>query len=287
MSTNLRIVTWNVGWRVGAKAEQQGKFLASLEPDIVCFQEVNSRSFAVLAAAAGLDRTLCSLDLTGSVGATRARSFGCAVASRGIALVPGQPPADLPLPERLQTCSVQLDAGQVLTVASYHAPPGVTWKERKPRQAVIVAHWLAGLHGPIIFCADANTPEIDHPDFQQTRTHWHTGMRRLKGEPGDDLLFGPDKKHGLDDALRRQLADHPVKLDQIRAQYPGGPLAVSHYTGKRKGHAGEPRRFDSIWVSEDIEVKTIEYLYDRSCEAGSDHAAAYADVTIAGLIHAR
>ena len=46
--------------------------------------------------------------------------------------------------------------------------------------------------------ADANTPLIDAVDFAATRTHWHTGGRRLNGEPGDDLLFGPDKIHPLD-----------------------------------------------------------------------------------------
>jgi hypothetical protein len=48
--------------------------------------------------------------------------------------------------------------------------------------------------------ADANTPLIDAVDFAATRTHWHTGSRGLRGEPGDDLLFGPGKIHPLDDA---------------------------------------------------------------------------------------
>lgn len=48
--------------------------------------------------------------------------------------------------------------------------------------------------------ADANTPEHDMPGFRLSRTHWHTGMRKLGGEPGDDVLFGPDNEHRLTDA---------------------------------------------------------------------------------------
>ena len=47
--------------------------------------------------------------------------------------------------------------------------------------------------------ADANTPLIDAVDFAARRTHWHTGSRGLRGEPRDDLLFGPGKIHPLDD----------------------------------------------------------------------------------------
>jgi len=57
----------------------------------------------------------------------------------------------------------------------------------KPRQAVAFASWLCTQNGPLLFGADANTPLSDALDFADTRTHWHTGRRRLRGEPGDDL----------------------------------------------------------------------------------------------------
>jgi hypothetical protein len=72
-------------------------------------------------------------------------------------------------------------------------------------------------NGSLLFGADANTPLIDECDFANTRTHWYTGNKRLNGEPGDDLLCGADKVHGLDDALRHWLALHPEEMDRIRA----------------------------------------------------------------------
>jgi hypothetical protein len=63
---------------------------------------------------------------------------------------------------------------------------------------------------------------IDALDFANTKTHWYTGHRRLKDEPGDDRLFGPAKVHDLDDALRRRLVLHaPVVVDLDLTARPG------------------------------------------------------------------
>ena len=163
---------------------------------------------------------------------------------------------------------------------SYHAPPGVSWGIVKPRLAVAFAFWLSRHNGALLFGADANTPRIDACDFANTRTHWHTGNKRLNGEPGDDLLFGANKGHGLDDALRRWLALHPEEMDRVRASRPSGPLAITHRTGKRKNSPGTERRFDSVWVSRHWVVRRIEHLYEEGIAAGSDHAPVMVDLDL-------
>ncbi len=115
----------------------------------------------------------------------------------------------MPLPERILLAGTTVE-GLSLTAVSYHAPPGVSWGIVKPRQAVTVARWPAAQHGPVLLGADASTPLIGAAGFAYTRAHWHSGDRRLNGEPGDDLLFGPGKSHPLPDGLRRWLADHPA-----------------------------------------------------------------------------
>jgi hypothetical protein len=164
---------------------------------------------------------------------------------------------------------------------SYHAPPGVAFGIVKPRQAVSFASWLTTQNGPLLFGADANTPLIDALDFAKTKTHWYTGHRRLFGEPGDDLLFGPAKLHDLDDALRRWLALHTDEMDSLRASDPFGPLAITHRTGKRKNSPGTGRRFDSVWVSRHWVVRHIEHLYEQGIAAGSDHAPVVVDLDLA------
>jgi hypothetical protein len=183
----------------------------------------------------------------------------------------------LPLPERVQ--AVRLGAGDFEFVAiSYHAPPGVSWGYWKVEQALAFVDWLNDFRTPAILGADANTPEIDHPDFAQTRTHWHSGMRRLGGLPGDDLVWGPAKTHRLNDAYRLWLEAHPEELASIRRLHPAGPLAESHWTGQRQQSPGTPRRFDSIWVSPEFAVETVTYR--REAFEYSDHAAIVADMRL-------
>src|SRR5215470_11544170 len=96
----------------------------------------------------------------------------------------------LPQSERILLIESQTEGTPFIAV-SYHAPPGVTYGIIKPQQAVAFARWLSTQNGPLLFGADANTPLIDALDFADTQTHWHTGHRKLQGEPGDDLLVGP------------------------------------------------------------------------------------------------
>lgn len=250
-----------------------------LGPDLILLQEVNPSSAAVLSEAAGVDWLIRAVDLRSPEPEDRpVRSRGVAIAGRGEPPHHAWLPAAASLPERTLIAEMQL-GGLPVTAVSYHAPPGVTWGPIKPRQAVAVASWLATVTGPVILGADANTPEIDAADFAATRTHWHTGGRHLHGEPGDDLLFGPGKIHGLDDALRLWLTGHPETAAAVAADHPLGPIAITHRTGRRKNSLGTGRRFDSIWISPHWTVLYIDHLYDQAIHAGSDHAIVLTDLT--------
>jgi hypothetical protein len=210
-------VSWNVANRVGEATRRQGEFLARLDPrpDVILLQEVNRRSVDALCEFAGMGWLRCAVDLRQEQPDDRpVRRRGVAIAGRTAAPSSCYLLEDVPLPERLLIAALPL-AGQVVHLASYHAPPGMSWFEKKPQQAVRFARWLATLRGPAAFGADANTPLIDAIDFQQTRTHWHTGRRILRGAPGDDLLVGPAKLHRLEDVLRRWLDGHPDELDRL------------------------------------------------------------------------
>jgi endonuclease/exonuclease/phosphatase family metal-dependent hydrolase len=276
----MRVASWNVFFRSKAVAERQGQLLRSLEVDLVMLQELNPDSADILRSAAGLDWLVRAVDLRARHADDRpVRRRGVAIAGHGLPPRRSWTLDGIPLPERTLAVSVQVD-GTELTAVSYHAPPGVTWGIIKPRQAITLARWLAGCRGPVLLGADANTPEIDAPDFASTRTHWHSGSRSLHGEPGDDLMFGPAKIHHLEDAMRRWLADHPDHATALAADAarPNGPLAVTHYTGKRKNSPGSPRRFDSVWTTAHWRVKSIDHLYDAAIQAGSDHALVIADI---------
>jgi hypothetical protein len=276
-----RIVSWNVAFRSSEAARRQGEFLAELKPSLVLLQEVNPQSSEALADEGGLDWLVRAVDLREpQPGDTPVRRRGVAIGGTGPRPTRTYLLDGVRLPERMLIAALQLE-GLAAHAISYHAPPGVNYGIEKPRQAFRCVKWLASTRGPIVLGADANTPEYDMPDFQLSRTHWHTGMRKLRGEPGDDLLFGPGNNHRLTDALRAWLDWHPQQLEEIRSLRPNGPLAVSHLTGRRKDFAGVDRRFDSIWLTPDFYVEAVNYPYEESLLAGSDHSAVVVDITSA------
>ena len=280
--SGVRVVSWNIANRVGDAARRQGEFLGALDPKprVVMLQEVNRRSIELVSAEAGFDWVQLAVDVRKPEPTdTPVRQRGVALAGNGPAPVDLAILAGVPLPERTIHAAVDVD-GDPVRVASYHAPPGVSWFEKKPQQAVAFAQWLASLEGPVIFGADANTPLVDHPDFEAVRTHWHSGDRQLKGAPGDDLLWAATKIHGLEDSLRRWLRENPEVLAETRAVRPLGPLATSHFTGKRKLSPGTPRRFDSVWITQHFAVTLVEYPYEESVAAGSDHSAVVVDLVL-------
>jgi hypothetical protein len=261
-------------------AKRQGCLLRKLAPDLMLLQELNPSSSEVLARAAGADWIVRAIDLRNpEEDDSPVPRRGVAIAGRGLRLCRSWLLGEIRFPERVLIIETQME-GTSFLAASYHAPPGVTWGIIKPRQAVAFASWLSTQNGPLLFGADANTPLIDAIDFANTRTHWHTGHRKLQGELGDDRLFGPGKMHDLNDALRRWLDLHPDEMGRLRASQPSGPLAVTHRIAKRKNAPGNPRRFDSVWVSRHWVVRHIEHLYEKGIAAGSDHAPVMVDLDL-------
>jgi hypothetical protein len=229
----FRVATWNLNNRGSVAARSLGLLLASLEVDLLLAQELNKTAAPQVLDAAGLSWIRTAFDAGAPVPQGRpGRQRVTAIAGRG------SPPThvgvldDLPLPERMIYGTVVTPAG-VVTLASYHAPPGVGWGIIKVQHAHRLRDWVNATAGPLIVGADANTPEIDHPDRDLVRTRWFTGLRKLAGEPGDDVMFGGQPEHRLDDAFRCWLDQHPHDLARIRDDRPSGPLAVSHRTGKR------------------------------------------------------
>ena len=276
-SRKLRVISWNLAHRVGEAASSEAALIRDLGPDLALLQEANGRSIEALAKRAGLDWVRWSKPDGHPLRA--GSGYLAAIAGRGAEPDWLSPRFDVPFPDRVTAARIYV-GNTAIMAAAYHAPPGVSWGLEKAQQAVTFARWLAGQQGLVVLGADANTPLVDHPDFLRTRTHWHTGMTALKGAPGDDFLWGHTKVHSLNDALRVALADNPARFEAVRALRPAGPLDVSFMTRRRNGQPSTPWRFDSVWVSKEVVVVSVEYLYDRGLAAGSDHAVVLADLLV-------
>lgn len=271
----MRVGSWNVNRRKVPDASVQGAFLRTNQLEIVAIQEGNANSIAKLCEAAEFDWFYSGVDIARDLPKEHARRLSAVIAGKGSRPKKSFVFENVPFPERTMVC----DFGDWIA-CSFHAPPGVSWGILKPRQAVAIANWLKEIKKPVWFGMDANTPDIDHPNFDKTRSHWHTGRPRLEGEPGDDVLIASTKIHELNDAFRLYLNKHPEEMEKIMSEYPDGPLAVSHRTGKRKEFEGNARRYDSVWVSSHYDVDKVEYLYEESIAAGSDHSLVLADLSL-------
>lgn len=271
----MRVGSWNVNRRVGQAASDQGAFLRDNGIEIVAIQEGNANSLEKLCEAAEYEWFYNGVDFAKDLPKENARRLGAVIAGKGPRPIQCFVFENVPFPERTMVC----DFGDWIA-CSFHAPPGVSWGISKPRQAVAIAAWLRYINKPIWFGIDANTPDIDHPNFDETRTHWHTGDRRLNGEPGDDLLVASSKIHNLHDAFRLFLKKENEVLIEIISRSPNGPLAVSYRTGKRKDSTGIARRYDAVWVSGHYDVEHVRYLYKESVAAGSDHSLVLADLKL-------
>lgn len=268
----IRVATWNT--RFGRAHDL---LIAGRGIDLLCLQEATAAT--VERFGEHFDWAFHAHDPELLEGVEPCAQHAPAVLGRSpFAATPRPPMRHLVAPDKL----VVVDVGVVGTpsffaVASYHAHNGKKGVDGcdKPRLTMQVGEWLAGEWGPVILGMDANSPWVDHPDPAQVECcfAW-LGPRRFERH-----LLGPEATHGLGDVLRTWLADHPDEMARVRRDRPDGPLAISHRSGKKDGHPGNPRRYDHIYATRtDFRVNHVEYLYDEGCAAGSDHALVIADL---------
>lgn len=248
---HVSVVDWNVN---GFVHRAQAGLLAGLEWDVACLQEVTHhtwRDFRALGDAG--DVAFSYLPPLAGDGPR----YGCAVVvHQGVELVDFGVLRDVPSPERAAVAKVRI-AGHSVWVASWAAPPGVTWGSGgKGRQVERFAAWLRDRPGPTIVGIDRNAPKWERHDLVDDEW-WN---------PHEPLLYGVDRVHDLRDTYREYLATYPELAAHIRAERPDGPLAVTHT------RRGIECRYDAIYASPEFSVEGVDHLWDEAREAGSDHA---------------
>jgi hypothetical protein len=223
--------TWNVNYL--KFRDSHLNFLKEIKPDILAIQEVHPDFFTKLSSSDLFSNSHYTL---GYIQHGVKPSHPCAILSsadiqlRNPSLIP-----DLPFPEKCMIVDAKLDTA-VIKVCSFHTPPGVNVKELKPQSLVILAEWLKSRDGPAILGIDANAPDVDHPKLKDTVWYWDD----------ESKLLGEQKIHDLRDAFRDYLENNQDLKATIEQNWPEGPLAVSHLTGKGRGQT--ERRYDFIFV---------------------------------------
>jgi hypothetical protein len=275
----LRVATWNVG---STNWSERSGALPAPNLDLLCAQEVTEARFDELLNRSEFDWGVLSLhhDLQ-LAGHSASERLGVAILGRSeVRLRSSRVLHHLPRPEKFVVASMEVEGwSKPVTVASYHAAPGPS----KATSTLAVAHYFELLFGPAILGLDANSPEVDHPDHDHSVFYW----RQAPYSRCEPALIGPPgkRRHRMEDAFRRWLADNQSELAEIRRRNPDGPLAVTYDSAKRDQRFN-PKRYDSIWVTPEFGVRHVEHLWDGNAGpeggapvGGGDHAMVVAELT--------
>ena len=113
---------------------------------------------------------------------------------------------------------------------------------------------------PDIVSLDANEPKVDHYDSE----HMEFFDQGDKGK-GAGLFFNEIKKQDLKDSY--------VENYNSNVYVQGEPLTTSHII-----NGSQHRRYDFVFVKNDMKVMSVDYLYDEAVAASSDHAMIVVEV---------
>jgi len=160
-----------------------------------------------------------------------------------------------PFPDRTTHLEIE-KAGNKISLFGLHSLTGVDYKKTKSVQYYSFAEAVS-LFKPDFVMIDANEPKIDHPEINETEYF----NNRDKGN-GARTFFQELHNNGLVDSFRSLSDSQSV------------PLIVSHKVNQKFD-----RRYDFIFVNhQKFEILNVEYLYEDSIKAGSDHAMVICDI---------
>ena len=246
------LVSWNVAGRIRRQATQAER-IAALSPDIVCLQEVTTRSapaWTEALRAAGLAHV--SVAAPPVTGTPRPRPLSALLASRweqdAVAV------EAVPWPERVLAARV---AG--LEVVNVHSPISPS-----PGLAKVLTHEAVHAHavrgdGPRVVCGDLNTPRREHPDgrvwtFARDRSGRLREDRGERWDAAELALIKGLEEHGFRDGFR--------SLHGLESREPS-------WVWQRSGGG---YRLDHLIASGEVEVLVCGYLHEWRDEGLSDHS---------------
>jgi endonuclease/exonuclease/phosphatase family metal-dependent hydrolase len=269
----IRFATWNVSWisRSDAAHGRKIAYLLARDWDVLALQEVTPEFVEAIRTAGVADECCYPGDLRGG-------RFASALLGRnGFTFTRRSLIAELPRPRQGIAAYVTGD-GDAFEVLSWHAPNAARKADRPLKRAGYVAFiaWAEARQGPLLVGTDAN-----HGSFY-SREEDFPGSPFKVGFPRDEwweenewwTRADPD----LRDAWIQYLADNPEVLARVRGEWKGGPSAVSYTRGSKA--APVPDRFDYVLASPEFSVRSVDYDYEGSRAAGSDHAFLSAELVI-------
>lgn len=252
----MHLLSWNVQGKLGRLPEQAAR-VAELAPDVVCLQEVTTKSAPLWEHAL----TTIGLRHVFHLPPGAGRRLSVLLAARSA--FAAEPVAGVPWPERALTARFE----DGLELVGMHSPVSQTREYVKvPTHEAVHAHLSAPAAHPRVLCGDLNTPRREHADgtvwtFARDR---YGRLREDRGERWDaaeTALIRGLEPFGYRDAFR---ALHGYDAREPTWEWP---------------RWGGGWRLDHLIVSAEVDVADCHYAHDWRREGLSDHSALIATLT--------
>ena len=255
----VRIIQWNISLKSDiAKISDHLNELIASGPTIACLQEVRSSSYSILLDTLKPRSSSYSLDYR-SPGSNEGlnRKMGIAILSFGCSITESGLIDRSVFPERTLRSNIAISEGEI-RVLSFHSLTGVGYKKAKASNFAAIADYLEANKEIDFACFDANEPKVDSLNTRELE-FW--GKNGDHGEAAS-LILGANRVHNLEDSYRLFASANEVEDRE---------LPISHLT------RGVPRRYDYILSSSRWQVVSVDYPYDSSIAATSDHSLVVSD----------
>lgn len=252
----MRLVCWNVAGKV-TRLVDQAAHVISVEPDVVCLQEVRVR------AAPGWSTVLASRGLS-HVAVARAPVDGrdrplltLTAARAPLEVVPVE---GVPWPERVLAARCN-----GLEIVNVHSPISSRPDLVKVRTHEAVGRHMASGSGPRLVCGDLNTPRREQPDgrvwtFARDRSGRLRPERGERWDAAELALIKGLEGHGFSDAFR---ALHGPEVRELSWEW---------------ARSGGGYRLDHLIVSAHVSVSECRYVHEWRQAGLSDHSPLLAEL---------
>ncbi len=261
----MRLITWNVGRRVGHVGEI-ARALLRRSPDVIALQEVTAPFAEKLhnqLAPCGLDHQFS----TGRRGVSPKRAIGVMVASRWpLELVPCWN-GTIPWPEKALSVVVRRPS-RPFELTTVHIPNGSAneWTKIETLEGVFNALATRSRRSRIL-CGDFNTPRDELPNgqvvtwAQRIRTDGTARIVVPRNASWDAARWDAGERNVLEGLAKHDLADV--------YELTGNPNRDGTYFAR----SGKARRFDHVFASKSAHAVRCKHLQRWRLDGLSDHAA--------------
>ena len=272
----MRILTWNTNSRTKEKTLNKQCLFLDNQFDIITLQEITLKSQDYFKRFFKDKHILSSFDLVSDTSIlTGKRKYGQLIISNYPIDYLKDKCINIPFPERVLSGSIIKDNLEIHTT---HIPPGSSNGVIKVEHFEGFYEYLLNRKGnKKIITGDFNSPKFENPDG--TVVTWG---QKVNSKGQARISVNPKWKHQCS-GKRWDLAERSIIQNHDKLDLKDAFRAVNGYNDKSFSwfaHNSTGRRYDHIFCSGQINIKSSSYLQTARESGISDHAPLFTRITL-------